>query len=80
MEENEGRKVCPICGQPGSGPYPRWVRNSRKAKYEPYFYFKHVVKEGGKRRLKWCYVPREMIDDVTERIREYLASKGKLPR
>lgn len=45
-------KKCPRCGQPGSGPHERWVRNSRHKRYEPYLYFSHRV--NGKQT--WCYL------------------------
>lgn len=46
------KKLCPRCGQPGSGPYARWVRNSRGKRYEPYYYFAH--RQG--KKIKWCYI------------------------
>jgi hypothetical protein len=46
------KRLCPRCGKPGSGPYSRWVRNSRGKRYEPYEYFAHRV--NGK--IKWCYL------------------------
>jgi hypothetical protein len=57
---------CPRCGRIGSGPYRRWVRNSRGKRYEPYEYFAHRVKG----KLKWCYlgkVKKELDNkDVTQ--------------
>ena len=53
-------KMCPRCGQPGSGPYERWVTNGRTdKKYEPYFYFAHH-KDG---KLTWCYLSRKMVQE-----------------
>lgn len=48
------RKICPKCGLEGTGPYARWVLNSRKQRFEPYFYFSH--KKSGK--IRWCYLGR----------------------
>ena len=35
------KKNCPRCGLPGSGPYRRYVLNTLKKRYEPYWYFSH---------------------------------------
>jgi hypothetical protein len=48
----KAKKLCPKCGLEGSGPYKRWVLNSRKKRYEPYYYFAH--KHNGK--IRWCYL------------------------
>ena len=53
MSKNN-RKLCPRCQRPGSGPYARWVLNSIKKRYEPYYYFAH--KHG--KKIKWCYLGR----------------------
>jgi len=53
------RKICPVCGQPGSGIYQRYVLNGAKDRYEPYLYFAHRVKVPGKGwTIKWCYIGR----------------------
>jgi hypothetical protein len=52
-------KKCPRCGQPGSGPYSRWVRNSQGKRYEPYLYFAH--REGS--RVRWCYLGKAKLDN-----------------
>jgi hypothetical protein len=59
-------KKCPRCGKPGTGPYERWVKNSRGKRYEPYLYFAH--RENGK--LKWCYLGRvkKELDNKTEQL------------
>jgi len=54
------RKVCPICGRPGSGPYARWVMNVRKKRFEPYYYFAH--KHRG--CIKWCYIPKKLVGEI----------------
>jgi hypothetical protein len=48
------KKLCPKCGLEGSGPYKRWVLNSRKTRYEPYYYFAHKHGKG----IGWCYLGR----------------------
>ena len=53
------KKVCPRCGKPGTGPYERWVRNSRGKRYEPFQYFAH--REGG--RVRWCYLGKKKLDN-----------------
>jgi len=50
----KAKKICPRCQTEGSGPYPRWVKNSRKQRYEPFLYFAH--KHG--KKIKWCYLGR----------------------
>jgi len=68
-----GRKrlnlTCPICGEKGAGPYKRWVKNSQKVRYEPYFYFKHIVEErkGDQiiKKIKWCYLTHELAEECT---------------
>jgi hypothetical protein len=52
---NKEKKLCPRCGKPGSGPYSRWVKNSKGKRYEPYQYFAH--REGG--RVSWCYLGKK---------------------
>jgi hypothetical protein len=56
---NKEKKLCPRCGKPGSGPYSRWVRNSRGKRYEPYQYFAH--REDG--RIHWCYLGK-LLDNT----------------
>jgi len=53
------KKLCPRCGEPGSGPYSRYVLNPLKKRYEPYYYFCHRI-EG---KIKWCYIPKKMINE-----------------
>jgi hypothetical protein len=53
--KNRGLK-CPRCGKPGSKPHAKWVLNSEKRKYEPYYYVAHSVKKKGQKALKWCYL------------------------
>jgi hypothetical protein len=67
---SKAKKLCPRCGLPGSGPYQRWVRNSRHKRYEPYSYFAH--KHG--KTIKWCYLSKVKASrlDNTE--------LGKVPR
>jgi hypothetical protein len=48
------KKLCPKCGLEGSEPYKRWVLNSRKKCYEPYYYFAHKHGKG----IGWCYLGR----------------------
>lgn len=55
QKTSKPRKLCPQCGQPGSGPYSRWVLNSRHKRYEPYQYFAH--RQG--RKIHWCYLGRQ---------------------
>jgi hypothetical protein len=50
----KAKKLCPKCGLEGSGPYKRWVLNSRKTRYEPYYYFAHKHGKG----IGWCYLGR----------------------
>jgi len=47
-----GRKRCPVCGRPGSGPF------KKKIKGREYLYFAHSLKnpETGRYYQKWCYV------------------------
>jgi len=52
LDTSKGRKLCPRCGLPGTGPYERYVLNGQKKKFEPYSYFKH---RNGK-SIKWCYL------------------------
>ena len=46
------RGICPVCGQPGSGPYVKRTSNGRGRIYKKYMYFAHRTKTG----VKWCYV------------------------
>lgn len=49
-------KLCPSCGKVGNGPYTKTVA-SKGNKYRYASYFAHPYKrEGGKWRVKWCYV------------------------
>ncbi len=57
---NREKKLCPRCGKPGSGPYSRWVRNSRGKRYEPYLYFAH--RENG--RVRWCYLGKKLDNNT----------------
>ncbi len=50
------KSKCPKCGQPGSGPHPRWAKDHRFQ----YDYFAHY--EGSKEsktKIRWCYVGRK---------------------
>lgn len=63
MKKRENnRKLCPKCGLPGTGPYPRWVLNNKKKRYEPFYYFAH--KHG--KQISWCYLGRfpEKLDNL----------------
>ena len=51
---------CPRCGVLGSGPHAKWVLNTRKVRYEPYYYMAHSVD----RKVKWCYIPRDVADNL----------------
>jgi len=55
LDNDAKKKLCPRCGAEGTGPYSRYVLNSRKRRYEPYKYFAHRV--GGK--IKWCYLGKQ---------------------
>lgn len=71
-----GKKKCPSCGASGSGPYSRWVRNSRGKRYEPYWYFAH--RKGS--RLHWCYLGRESgkkLDNQQGKTSEQLSNKRR---
>jgi len=59
MSRRRSRKPCPVCGGDGTGPYPRWVLNSQKHRYEPYLYFSHKA-EG---RQTWCYVRKPKLSN-----------------
>lgn len=48
------KKRCPRCNAKGTGPYARWVLNSRKRRYESYVYFAHKARG----KIKWCYLGR----------------------
>lgn len=51
-ELSNSENKCPRCGLTGSGPYKRWVKNSRGKRYQWYNYFAHKV--NGK--IHWCYL------------------------
>lgn len=46
-------KACPKCGRKGCLT-SRWVLNSKKKRYSPYYYFKHY----NHGEITWCYIPR----------------------
>jgi hypothetical protein len=52
LSNKKPKKLCPRCGLEGSGPYERWVKNSRHKRYEPYLYFAHRQCK----KIKWCYI------------------------
>jgi len=66
MKKKKPKPTCPRCGSIGSGIYKRWVLNSQKNRYEPYYYFAHKYKkEDGKWSIKWCYLGRS-IREISE--------------
>jgi len=56
-KKKKERKLCPTCGNLGSGPYARWVLNWQKKRYV-YNYFAHKIKKNGKWTTKWCYITK----------------------
>ena len=77
-------RICPICGETGSGAYGRWVRNGRSPKqYKPYYYFKHLitVEQGGKlvKKIKWCYMTKEQYDDYLKTLKKTECREGQVP-
>jgi len=52
---------CPRCGRKG-WLVSRWVLNSVKKRYSPYYYFKHY--SNGK--VTWCYVPRDVAEALLD--------------
>ena len=57
--KGEPRSICPRCGQPYSYVETREVRG------KVYYYAVHYYKEGGKRRVRKCYLGPEYYDYVT---------------
>lgn len=57
------KKQCPRCGAKGTGPYARYVLNSRKQRYEPYLYFAHKARG----KIHWCYLGRESGKQLSNR-------------
>jgi hypothetical protein len=57
--DEKNRRKCPRCGESGSGPYYRWVKNSKGKRYEPYGYFAHKI--NGK--IHWCYLGKKKLDN-----------------
>jgi len=53
--ELDNPKICAKCGQKGSGPYLRWVRNKKGKRYW-YAYFAHP--QGKHNKIRWCYIGR----------------------
>jgi len=53
-------KVCPKCGEKGSGLYRKWVLNAYKKKYYPYYYFAHS-RHG---KIKWCYIKKGIAERI----------------
>lgn len=51
-------KICPRCGELGSGPHAKWVLNCQKRRYEPYYYWAHSIKVEGKYKVRWHYIGR----------------------
>jgi hypothetical protein len=52
--------ICPRCRGEGSGLHPKWVLNSRKKRYEPYWYFAHSTSKG----VKWCYINKRLAIEI----------------
>jgi hypothetical protein len=50
--------ICPKCGGRGSGLHLKWVLNTRKRRYYPYYYFAHSFRMYGKFKVKWHYIKR----------------------
>jgi len=60
------RRICPVCGDYGSGPYLKTVWAVKSDGYRGpkvrHLYFAHRVKGlDGKWRVKWCYIPMERL-------------------
>jgi hypothetical protein len=74
---------CPVCSELGAGPYKRWVKNSQKVRYEPYFYFKHIVEErkGDQiiKKVKWCYLTHELAEDCARERAKKLEKQATQP-
>jgi hypothetical protein len=66
-------ELCPICNKKGTGLYPRYVLNGRKVRYEPYFYFRHVI-DG---KVKWCYVPHALVENKDALIKKWNEKEKK---
>jgi len=56
LRRRRKEKICPVCGEKGVGPYKKWVLNEQKIRYEPYYYMAHYYREGGVRKIHWCYI------------------------
>lgn len=69
MPRKAEHKICPVCGELATGPYKRYVLNSLKRRYEPYYYMAHRIKKGDKTTIKWCYVKRPSV--TLENCRKY---------
>ena len=63
---------CPCCGKHGSL-QQRYVLNSVKKRYGPYYYFEHY--EEGK--VQWCYIGRGLPDKKNEREDTQAAEENK---
>ncbi len=57
---SQGR-ICPVCHQPGSGPYPKTVR---KGSSKTYWYFYHP--KWHRKGNTWCYVRKALLRDGEE--------------
>jgi len=79
-------KRCPRCGRSGSL-QSRWVLNSQKNRYEPYYYVAHYYskeerfqsfgtqKKRGK--IGWCYVPKEVVQSLSNSLSNGLSNIEK---
>ena len=55
MGRRRKEEVCPVCGKLGF-PARKTVRNKVGTPYTYVVFGHHVVRDGGKRSIKWCYV------------------------
>lgn len=64
-------KVCPRCGERGSGPYLKRVGRNQFG-----LYFAHSSTENGVRRIKWHYIRKETASRRREELMRLIASEG----
>jgi hypothetical protein len=68
----EKAKVCPRCGERGSGPYLKRVGGNQFG-----LYFAHSSTENGVRRIKWHYIPKGRASKRRrEELLRLIASEG----
>jgi len=67
-------KNCPKCGRKGCLS-SRWVLNSKKKRYEPYYYFKHY--DHGK--VSWCYIPKGLLHEAKGHLDEVVSMEAQHP-